>query len=145
LLSLSQNGTIHIFWKGTDAQLWHEWHDVAGWAGPEPLGAAPDGSTPAGSQLTSDPSPVVSSADVVDVFWRGTDRMLWHKAWVGSTWRGPEPIGVPTNSAPCASGQPSGRVDVFYVAGSQNQVWHEWNYGGVFSWYGPEALGGSVQ
>ena len=70
-----------MFWWGVDGQLWNTaTSDGSSWRGPTQLGG----------KLASDPSPVTSSAGVLEVLWKGTNNNLWHqrfepgKGWVGA-------------------------------------------------------------
>jgi Trypsin len=83
-------------------------------------------------------TPVAQSNGVVDVFWKGTDRGLWHKGFDGHSWNGLDPVATPPlGSNPIAVTPSLGVVDVFW-RGTDDALWHKWlSYG---TWYGPEQL-----
>ena len=110
------NGTVDVFWKGTDNNLWHKYYANGSWNGPQNLGAGP---------LGSDPVAVTSAPGVVDVFWKGTDNNLWHKYYANGSWNGPQNLGAgPLGSVPVAAGQSNGTIDVFWK-GTDNNLWHK--------------------
>ncbi|MDQ6744052.1 MAG: glycosyl hydrolase family 18 protein, partial [Candidatus Dormibacteraeota bacterium] len=96
-----------------------------------------------GGTLTGGPSAASWAPNRLDVFGRGVDRQLWHRAWNGSAWGGWEPRGgvLAAGTAPAAVSWGNGRLDVF-VQGTDGGVWHSWYDGGV--WNGWEPLGGHV-
>ncbi|MEV7598217.1 hypothetical protein AB0O91_12650, partial [Kitasatospora sp. NPDC089797] len=142
------SGTIDVFWKGSGDQphLWHAWFNAGGtWHGAQDLtpGISGDG------LLTGDPAPVTSSPGLVDVFWQGTDKNLWHTTFFPgdgpvSGWQAPNSLGMgPLGSAPKAVGQITGTVDVFWKGtGSSPDLWHAWWNSG-HAWAGPQNLGGA--
>jgi hypothetical protein len=80
-------GTVDVFWKGTDGNLWHayttaghSWHTAAS------LGMGPLGSMPF---ATAEPS------GNEDVFWRGSGNdHLWHAYLIpGHGWAGGQDLG----------------------------------------------------
>ncbi len=73
---------VDVFWRGTDANLWHK-RFTGVWNGPESLGAGP---------LGSGPSAAGQPSGTIDVFWAGTDAQVWHE-WFSGGWNGPEPMG----------------------------------------------------
>jgi GH25 family lysozyme M1 (1,4-beta-N-acetylmuramidase) len=124
------DGTVDVFWKGTDNNLWHKYYAGGTWNGPQNLGGGP---------LGSNPVAVTSTVGVVDVFWKGTDNNLWHEYYAGGAWNGPQNLGGgPLGSTPVAVGQYDGTVDVFW-RGTDNNLWHEYYAGG--GWNGPQSLG----
>jgi cell wall-associated NlpC family hydrolase len=126
-------GVVDVFWKGTDANLYHKWYSGGVWNGPQSLGAGP---------LGSDPVPVVTGSGVVDVFWKGTDANLYHKWYSGGVWNGPQSLGAgPLGSDPVPVSPSPGVVDVFWK-GTDANLYHKWYSGGV--WNGPQNLGGSI-
>jgi hypothetical protein len=138
-------GTVDVFWKGTGTSpdMWHAWWNPGGpWNGAQDLG---------GANLQSDPMPVNSSAGLVDVFWEGTDNNLWHDTYFPGTgpntgWSGADSLGMgPLGSAPFASAEPNGTIDVFWKGSGTGpgSVWHAWWNSGQ-PWGGPQNLGGSM-
>jgi hypothetical protein len=74
---------VDVFWKGTDAALWHKWHSGGVWYGPESLGSGPLGSAPVAAGQPN---------GIIDVFWKGTNAALWHKWFAAGGWHGPESL-----------------------------------------------------
>src|SRR3954468_14768966 len=76
----------------------------------------------------------------LDIFGRGSDNQMWHKAWLRTGWGGWEPLGGSFTSAPDAASCASQHLDV-YARGTDNAVWHKaWNGSGGTGW---QALGGT--
>jgi hypothetical protein len=86
------------------------------------------------------PSAVSWAANRLDVFTLGFDRHLYHEAWNGSGWFGPEDLGGGNLvNSPSAVSWAANRLDVFAI-GSDGHLYHKaWNGSG---WFGPEDLGG---
>jgi hypothetical protein len=125
------NGNVDVFWRGGNAELWHATNSSGPWIA-EHLGGS----------LSSNPSPTKTSSGVVDVFWKGTDNSLWHSWRIGTTWYGPQSLGMgPLGSGPSATGETNGVVDVFW-RGTNTQIWHAWFTG---MWHGPESPGGQAE
>src|SRR5205085_9943301 len=59
--------------------------------------------TSLGGVLTSKPAAASWAPSRLDVFGRGTDNELWHKAWDGSSWSGWQPLGGVLSSGPAAA------------------------------------------
>jgi hypothetical protein len=79
---------------------------------------------------------VSQSNGIVDVFWKGTNRSLWHRRFSSGAWASPVQLvnaGV-VGGLPTAAGQSNGIVDVFWK-GTDGGLWHKWLSGGT--WYGP--------
>ncbi len=116
-------------------------------------GTSSSGLQEAGSPVvTSSSDPAASSwgANNIDVFFRGTNKALWHIWWDGQEWRGIEDLGgvIPTWERPglpaappaAAVGRVTNRVDVFalgtdrgvYTKRWDGQQWSDWHdLGGV--------------
>jgi uncharacterized protein YkwD len=113
-------GRLDVFVRGAGNQLYHRWHDGAGWSPDyEPLGAP---NPPTGYGITSDPTAVSWGSSRIDVFARGTDNALWH-TWFDGAWRGWESLGGALTSGPDVASWGQGRLDVF-VRGLDNNLWH---------------------
>ncbi len=79
------------------------------------------------------------AASRLDVFARGTDNAVWHRAWDGARWSGWENgVGGVITSAPAAVSWGANRIDMF-ARRQDNALWHRWYNG---SWSGWESLGG---
>ncbi|CAH2603790.1 conserved protein of unknown function [Rhodovastum atsumiense] len=85
--------------------MWSDWESLSG-------------------QLTSDPDVSSWTSDHLDVFARGTDNALWHKAWDGSHWSGWESLGGVLTSGPGAVSWGPDRIDDF-ARGGDNGLWHK--------------------
>ncbi len=93
-----------------------------------------------GGRLTSAPAAVSWSAGRIDVFVRGTDYQLWHRAWTAGGWSGWEPLGGILTSAPAVASCSANRIDVF-VRGADAALWRKsWNGSAWSSW---QSMGGS--
>ena len=90
-----------------------------------------------GGILTSSPGVSSWGPGRLDVFVRGTDNALWHRAYQNG-WGGWESLGGILTSSPAAVSWGNGRIDVF-VRGTDNALWHKWYQNG---WSGWESLGG---
>lgn len=95
-----------------------------------------------GSQMASDPSPVTTSANVVDTFWRGIDGAIWHRWLVWGTWWGPGQVTTTAGGAPKVVGHTSGRVDAFW-RGTNNQLWRKTYLSGT-GWGGDTDMDGGA-
>lgn len=127
------NGTVDVFWRGTDNNIWHDWYTVAGgWFGPTRMTSA--------GNVTADPSPVLSSSGTIDVFWKGSDSNLWH-IWYTTAdgWNPAQNLGQgPLNGSPQAVGQSDGSINVFW-RGTTNNIWSA-AYTVAAGWVGPTPL-----
>ncbi|TMC00532.1 MAG: hypothetical protein E6J40_01845 [Chloroflexi bacterium] len=92
-----------------------------------------------GGVITSDPDAASWAAGHLDVFARGQDNAIWHRAWNGTTWGSWDSLGgVSLSDAGAVSGT-ANRIDVF-IRGRDNALWHRvWNGSSWASW---ESLGG---
>jgi peptidoglycan/xylan/chitin deacetylase (PgdA/CDA1 family) len=82
----SAPGTVDVFWKGRDGNLWHA-YTTAGhpWHTASSLGMGPLGSRPF---ATAQPD------GTENVFWRGSsDDHLWHAYYHSGGWHGPQDLG----------------------------------------------------
>jgi hypothetical protein len=92
-----------------------------------------------GGVATSGPDAASWSAGRTDVFLRGTDNALYHKAYAGA-WYGWESLGGVLTSDPGVVSWGPNRIDVF-VRGTDNALYHKVWAG---AWYGWESLGGGL-
>lgn len=128
------NGTVDVFFKGTNGALYHAWYNAgSSWTTAAPMaGTAP---------LASEPSAVTSSPGVVDVFWKGSDKNLWHVFYnPGHAWTSPaQGLGDgPLGGAPKAVAQSNGSICVFW-RGTDNNLWDA-SYTSSGGWTGPNDL-----
>ena len=92
-----------------------------------------------GGRLTSGPDAASWGSGRLDLFGRGTDNALWHKAWDGSGWTPWEQLGGHLTSDPTAVSWGPNRIDVF-GRGTDNGLWHRaWDGSAWTPW---EPLGG---
>jgi hypothetical protein len=135
------DGTVDVFYRGANHRLWFD-GPLAG------AGAGADGVAPAdlGGRVAAQPSAVSPLPGALDVFYLGTDQMLWEmKRSAAGRWSGPAKISRmgKLGSPPVAVAQPNGEVDVFWKGSDDRQLWH-----GQFSprkgWKGPQDLRGSL-
>ena len=120
---------LDVFYRGTDAQLWHQHQQGGAWSAPEALGGI----------LTSAPAAVSWGGERLDIFVRGADMQLWHLYWSGTAWGGWEPLGGILSTAPSVTAWSVNRLDIF-AGGSDNQLWHQFWSG--TRWGGWDPLGG---
>jgi hypothetical protein len=94
-----------------------------------------------GGILASDPHAAASSTTREDVFVRGSDAVLWHRMWDGTTWQPWESLGGLLSSSPGAVSGSATRIDVF-IRGVDGALWHRtWN---GTAWQPWESLGGLI-
>ena len=92
-----------------------------------------------GGVATSDPDVASWAAGRLDVFVRGADNALWHRAWSGTTWLAWESLGGGLASGPGAVSAAANRIDVF-GRGLDNALWHRaWD---GTAWQPWQSLGG---
>jgi hypothetical protein len=97
-----------------------------------------------GGTLTSDPDISSWGPGRLDVFAKGTDNGLWHKAFNNTSWFNWEKIGSATlASGPGAVSWGTGRLDMV-ARKSDNTAMHWWFDASSGIWNGPENLGGSI-
>jgi outer membrane protein assembly factor BamB len=92
-----------------------------------------------GGALTSGPDASSWDSNRFDVFVRGTDNAMYHKAWVGA-WSGYDTQGGALTSDPGVVSWGPNRIDVF-VRGTDNALYHKVWAG---AWYPWESLGGGL-
>jgi len=96
--------------------------------------------TPSGG-LTSPAAAASWGAGRLDVFARGQDNAMWHRAWDGTAWTGWQSLGGGFSSAPVAVSWGPNRIDVF-ARGLDNALWHIGWTGSAWSAWQP--LGGGL-
>ncbi len=97
-----------------------------------------------GGTLTSDPDIASWGANRLDIFAKGTDNGLWHKAFDTTTWYPWDKIGSATlASGPAAVSWGPGRLDMVAQA-TNNSIQHWWFENASGIWNGPENLGGTL-
>ena len=108
--------------RESSGTLVHMWYDGSKWSSWEDLGGA----------IGSAPASISTTVNNVDVFARGTDNGLYHRAWAGA-WKAWEKIpgGVLTSGPSVASLAP-GNMNVF-VNGASNHMYYTWNDGGTWN------------
>jgi Rv2525c-like, glycoside hydrolase-like domain len=132
------DGVIDVFWRGSvnPANLWTaQFRPGRGWAAPRLLSGG----------LASAPSPAVSFAGRVSVFWKGTDGQLWYDFHrLGRSWVTPSRLAMGRlGSGPHAAGQGSGAIDVFWRGTNRAVAWHArltWGHG----WSKPMRIAGGL-
>jgi 16S rRNA C1402 (ribose-2'-O) methylase RsmI len=95
-----------------------------------------------GGTLTSDPDISSWGGGRLDVFAKGTDNALWHKAYSSPNWFGWEKIGGTLTSGPGAVSWGSGRIDMV-ARTTGNTVQHWWFDNSVGVW-NTDNLGGAI-
>jgi hypothetical protein len=104
---------------------------------------------PLGGQLTSAPAVASWQWARLDVFVRGTDNQIWHRAYDGARWLEWQPLGAPALSsggfapisAPAAISTAAERIDVF-VRGPLDALWHKtWDGARWSDW---QSRGGTI-
>lgn len=128
-----------VFTVDGDGDLRHRWHrSGSGWG---PGGGWRDLGHPRSVRLVGQPGVVSQREGSLDVFARGSDDALWHRAYrPGSGWSGWFNRGGVLGSAPDAISWKNGHVAIF-VTSKNNEVW-ERSYNG--RWYPWRRVGGPV-
>jgi hypothetical protein len=119
---------IDVFARGIEGEVWHKAWDGSQWI---PYPDSPDHWERLGGQIVGPPAAVCWGSDRIDVFARGTDGAVWHKAWDGSQWI-PYPdssdhwerLGGQIVGPPVAVSWGLNRIDVF-ARGIDGAVWHK--------------------
>lgn len=98
--------------------------------------------TDLGPGATGVPSVVQVGPSTVDVFFRGTDDLLWELTNNGAGWLTPQPlVKLGPVGTPEAVSQSDGVIDVFWRGTGGLHLWHAQYRPGV-GWLGPQFLGG---
>lgn len=130
VLSRNYNGTLEVFIRGTDNQLYHKWETSRGgsWSGWAGLSGA----------LTSTPTAAINiTVGTLEVFVRGTDNGVWHM-WQGSpsgNWSGWAGLGGGLTSAPVVFPNYDGRLEIF-ARGTDGNLYHCWQTTPAGGWTG---------
>ncbi len=130
------NGMIDVVARGPDGAVWWKYttNGGASWSNWYSLG----GQIPAGT------APTVSSwgAGRLDVFAKGTNGALWHKAYSGTSgWSSWQSLGGSPTSSPAATSRNTGGITVF-ARGTDGGIWYR-DYVGS-SWGPWTSIGGAV-
>ena len=96
--------------------------------------------TPPGLDLTLDPA-AARWGTRTDVFVRGTDNAVWHRARQGGSWGAWESLGGSITSSPAAVWQSSDRLDLV-ARGYDQALWHRVYSGGA--WGAWQRVGGEL-
>jgi hypothetical protein len=133
----TDSGNVYVFWRGVNPhQLWSaHYAPSTGWHGPTLLA----------SGLASQPSPAVSGAETVNVFWKGADGQLWHMSRrLSHSWRTPSALAMgQIGAAPHATAQHSGEIDVFWGGATPGTVWRG-TYSSNTGWGTPQRAGNGM-
>lgn len=106
------SGTLDVFARGPDNQLYQKQYRNSTWTGWIPLGGT----------LTSSPAAVAWAPGRIDIFARGGNNDLIHKYYNGAIWSGWESFGGSIVGAPTVTTWGPGTLDVF-ARGSDNALW----------------------
>lgn len=128
------DGTIDVFAKGPDDQIYHRYHTITGpWTEWGSIG---------GTATSAPASSVRNGTNTIDVVVKGGDGAFYFKYWSPSTgWSGWASLGGTFKHAPAISSTEPGKFDVWGV-GTDGQLYQKhWN-GAVWTpWI---ALGGNL-
>ena len=131
----SQGVRIHIFARGGDGAVWHNWQTAPnnGWSGWYSLGG------------WIDLLKVASNEDGrLEVFARGGDGAVWHN-WEqtpGGNWSGWYSLGGWIDRLDVARNA-DGRLEIF-ARGGDGAIWHNWQTAPNNGWSGWYSLGGWI-
>jgi hypothetical protein len=125
------SGAVHLFWKGTDQQLWsRKYTPGSGWGEPKNLNMG---------KVNGAPRAVAGPDGSIDVFWWGVDGQLWNAATSdASSWRGPTELGGKLASDPSPVASAAGVLEVLWK-GTDNSLWHQ-RYEPGKGWVGAQDL-----
>lgn len=129
---------LDIFVLGTQGQMYHK-----AWDGGQPsqINWEPMGDLVHPTYVSA-PTATTWGNGRLDAFAVGSDRVLYHKPWIGGMQFGWEPLeGVWCSGNPVALSWGNNRLDVF-VLGSNTQLFHNALNGST--WAGWESLGGAL-
>jgi hypothetical protein len=144
------NNIIHVFYQGTNGQVYEFYHSGPGY--PPPVVTFDDPTSLAGGPVAASGSALTSydDAGVMHVFYLGTNNNVYELYWVsGTTWHSDDPTSL--GGAPVATsgsaltsffGDGSGVMHVFYLNG---QNIHElyWNGGSAWHTDDPTSVAGA--
>ena len=112
--------------RGSDGAVWYATCDSGTWSTWTSIGGA----------VKSGSSPAVVSwgSGRIDVFVRGADNKLKHRAWLGTGWGNWEDLGGALTSNPTVCSRMPDSIDVF-ARGSGNTIWRlSYNAGNWSNW-----------
>jgi hypothetical protein len=109
----------------TGTVVWHMWGTVNGPWNAESLGGNP--------LAGSGPAAVSTGRGRFDLFIRGNENQLWHRAFRNGSWSAWEPLYNQLTSDPAASFWPTGRIDVFARGFDNTLHYRPWD-GRWFDW-----------
>lgn len=98
---------------------------ISGYVNP-PGVVAPTRTVFAGGAATS------RGPSIIDLFYRASDRSIWHKVWNGSQWQHAD-LGGATLADPAAVATGSGRLDVFVLGMDYRLYVNTWRSGSTWS------------
>jgi Domain of unknown function (DUF1906) len=134
--AVSGGGTVSVFWRGTDGQLWQTLQSPGlSWRRPASLGVG---------KLGGGPDATGEVNGTIDVFWNGTVKArasLWHATYTaGSGWGSQSLLAAGVASEPFAVAPTAGAADVFWM-GSDGGLWWAARAGGTWQNAVPLATG----
>lgn len=124
-------GQLDVFATGADGRVHHQATGPQGWTGWQPISE---------SRATSRPCPVACGPDRCDVYFLGTDRMLYRQSWQGE-WTEPSCLEGTIVDQPRAAWLPERGTDIF-VVGEDRSIWHRTLLGSGTTWW--RSLGGQA-
>jgi hypothetical protein len=119
------DGRLDAFVSGLDRGLWHRYQMTANTVDNWSI-ASGGGWSPLAGTLNSSVTVGRNHSGRLEVFIRGTDNALWHRAQgaAGSaTWGGWSSLGGVLTSDPTVAANADGRLEVF-ARGTDNGLWH---------------------
>lgn len=131
-VAASRSGRVDVVTRSPAGTLVHQYRPPGGsWSRPVDLGGS----------LVDRPAVASWGAGRLDVFARGTDDQLWHRAFDGYRWWDWSPLGGTLTSGPAVASWATGRLDVF-VRGPDSGLWHR-AFDGT-RWWDWAPLGGTL-
>jgi Rv2525c-like, glycoside hydrolase-like domain len=130
------NGTIDVFFRGSDDGLWYL-REVPGkdWTTPAKLAVS----------VESRPSAVILPTGRISVYYRGAGGLLWQVSSNSAGWSKPavlRSMGV-LGSRPWALSELTGVTDVFWLDRTGSTLWYAKHTPGL-GWSGPHRLGSAL-
>jgi hypothetical protein len=119
-----------VFVRGNDSGVWQRSWDGTTWVTWKSVGGV----------VNSDPAPISTAANKIDLFVRGTaDGGLWQSSWNGTAWAWTSLGGVVTSN-PTVASCAAGHLDV-YVTSGDYALWAR-GFNGT-TWAAWQKLGGA--